>query len=807
MPSINIKLLADTADLEAKLSKTQKELGVHYDQYGRLVNKEGQFVAGLSQARIRMGDYVDELGRVRNANGDLMDGLDGTQQKLRMYIDELGNVRTVSGDFVSLSKERMAALDEEGKKAVEQAQTEARAKEQLRAGDAEWTSQCRAEAEKRIAEIQKESEARIDAAKKAAQAEKASQSLGQGLNALGGAAGNIAQVAAILGQTGEGASEAARMVSGAAQAVQVFAATANSIKAVQAAISAVTVATEAQTVAQTALNLVSGNWIALVGAGLGAAATAVGFFTSETDKATTAVSAQANQVDRLTVALQKQGKTITQVNAAQAGLAILDTDRIDEAKAKLEELDSVRQRAEKAQAKFQESYKAQGANNQGFYTKKTQELADRANDLANLQNEIKSDAANALADIFGEDYQADPLEELRKRADFYAEILESGALEGEELANAQKALANNLQKQADEVQKQALADAQAKGWGDLIKEKEKDPLEGVDTLDEAIKKAAADLGEGSDLYKIAVTNLTDEFNKRAEAEAKAAQETAQKALGSDFDQYAQKTLSAEEELEATIQRWRENAAAAGRSEEELSTAIDALQAEYQQKQRDQFLQDKDISGLLEEPARGPKEEYEDAIQKLADAADLGLISAEEKDRALNAAKDRYAQALDDAAKKEEQQKNQRLSELGLAGYQEKVKSKGQKMDEAVENAKKAVAEGLLDQAEADKIVAQKRQEIYADEIREAENRQKEWERALQQQPKEEKLAEDKHGGAAEMQSGSQALYKALTTNQDSYQSAVRKRLDTVASESSATNANLEQLNYLFNQFFESVGVV
>ena len=58
-----------------------------------------------------------------------------------------------------------------------------------------------------------------------------------------------------------------------------------------------------------------------------------------------------------------------------------------------------------------------------------------------------------------------------------------------------------------------------------------------------------------------------------------------------------------------------------------------------------------------------------------------------------------------------------------------------------------------------------------------------------------------------MQSGSQALYKALTTNQDSYQSAVRKRLDTVASESSATNANLEQLNYLFNQFFESVGVV
>ena len=792
MPNINVKLLADTADLEAKLSKTQKELGVHYDQYGRLINKEGQFVAGLSQARIKMGDYVDEMGRVRNANGDLMDGLDGAQQKLRMYIDEMGNVRTVSGDFVTLSKERMAALDEEGKKAVEQAQTEARAKEQLRAGDAEWTSQCRAEAEKRIAEIQKESKARIDAAQKAAQAEKASQALGQALGGLGGAAGNIAQVAAILGQTGEGASEAARMVAGAAQAVQIFAATANSIKAVQTAMTAVTAATEAQTVAQTALNLVSGNWIALAGAGIAAAVTAIGFFTSKTEESTKKVVKSTNATDALTYALQKYGTTMRDVGAVRAGFmteTLSDLDRVHAAQQRVEEGNA-------AIRGFWDTHDNAGGAN-----------GDELNALLSARDQSQADLANTIATVWAKDADNDPLEELRQRAQVYSEALESGALEGEELANAQKALANNLQKQADEVQKQALADAQAKGWGDLIKEKEKDPLEGVDTLDEAVKKAAADLGEGSDLYKVAVANLTEEFNKRAEAEAKAARETAAKALGSDFDQYAQKTLSAEEELEATIQRWRENAAAAGRSEEELSTAIDALQAEYQQKQRDQFLQDKDISGLLEEPARGPKEEYEDAIQKLADAADLGLISAEEKDRALNAAKDRYAQALDDAAKKEEQQKNQRLSELGLAGYQEKVKSKGQKMDEAVENAKKAVAEGLLDQAEADKIVAQKRQEIYADEIREAENRQKEWERALQQQPKEEKLAEDKHGGAAEMQSGSQALYKALTTNQDSYQSAVRKRLDTVASESSATNANLEQLNSLFNQFFESVGVV
>lgn len=793
MPSINIKLLADTTDLEAKLSKTQKELGVHYDQYGRLINKEGQFVAGLSQARIRMGDYVDAMGQVRNANGDLMEGLSGVQQKFRMYIDEMGNVRTVSGDFVSLSKERMAALDEEGQKAVEQAQTEARAKEQLRTGDAEWTSQCRAEAEKRIAEIQKESKARIDAAQKAAQAEKASQSLGQALSGLGGTAGNIAQVAAILGQTGDGASHAAQMVSGAAQAVQVFGATAKSINAVRSAMAAMTAATEAQTVAQTALNLVSGNWIALAGAGIAAAATAVGFFTSKTEESTKKIVESTNATDALTYALQKYGTTIQAVGAERAGFmteTLSDLDRVHAAQ----------QRVADANAdirKFWDTHDNAGGAN-----------GDELAALLGTRNKSQEDLANTIASVWAKDADNDPLAELKERAQVYSEILESGALEGQELANAQKALANNLEKQNDEVRKQALADAQGKGWDNLVKEKEKDPLEGVDTLDEAVKKAAADLGEGSDLYKIAVANLTDEFNKRAEAEAKAAQETAQKALGSDFDQYAQKTLSAEEELEATIRRWRENAAAAGRSEEELSTAIDALQAEYQQKQRDQFLQDKDISGLLEEPARGPKEEYEDAIQKLADAADQGLISAEEKDRALNAAKDRYAQALDDAAKREEQQKNQRLSELGLAGYQEKVKSKDQKMDEAVENAKKAVAEGLLDQAEADKIVAQKRQEIYADEIRDAENRQKEWERAMSQTaPKEEKLAMDKHGGVTEMQSASQALYKAVTSNNESYQSAVKKQLGTVAGAAAETNGNLEQLNAKFSQFFESIGIV
>ncbi|MGI5831403.1 MAG: hypothetical protein ACOX6D_02560 [Thermoguttaceae bacterium] len=801
MPSINIKLQADTTDLDAKLSKTQKELGVHYDQYGRLINKEGQFVAGLSQARIKMGDYVDEMGRVRNANGDLMDGLDGAQQRLRMYIDEMGNVRTVSGDFVSLSRERLAALDEEGKKAAEQAVKEAESKAQLRSGDAGWTSACREEAAKRMKVIQEESQARIVAAKETQRAEQASKALGQSLASLGSTAGNIAVVAAILGQTGDGASHASRMVAGATQAVQVFTATANSIQGIQAAMAALTVATEGQTVAQTSLNLVSGNLAGIVGGALAAGATAYGFFTSKANDATDALGQQEKQVDRLTFALRQQSTMLSTVSAVQAGMMAASTSELDRLLAAYQEVQELTQKYEKAEQALLEA----GAHGTGRQFDKAVEQRQKL--FQDLQAR-KAESAEQLADLFSQDVGNDPLAELTKKADFYAQILASAALQGDELKQAEAAAANNLKKLAEETQKKQIAVAQEKGWGDLLHEREKDSLEGIDTLDEAIKKAADDLGEGSDLYKIAVANLTDRFSERAEAEKKAARETAQNALGSDFNQYAQKTLSAEEELEETIRRWRENAATAGRSEEELATAIDTLETEYRQKQRDRFMQEKGISGLLEPPAREPKEEYEDALQKLADAADQGLISAEEKDRALDAAKDRYTKALDDAAQKEEQQKNQRLAELGLAGYQEKVKSKSQKMDEAIENAKKAVAEGLIAQTEADKIIAQKRQDLYADEIRQEENRQREWQRAMaQRMPKEEQLAEDKHGGVTEIQSGSQALYKALTANNDTYQSAVRQRLDRVAGAAAETNSNLEQLNSLFSQFFESVGIV
>ncbi|MBQ6618629.1 MAG: hypothetical protein IJH68_00605 [Thermoguttaceae bacterium] len=100
MPETNITLKVNSSELDAKLSKSMKELKVGYDEYGRLVNAQGKFVGGLSQASIRVGNYIDELGRLRNANGQLMEGMTKTQQALRMYRDEFGLLRDAAGNTV-----------------------------------------------------------------------------------------------------------------------------------------------------------------------------------------------------------------------------------------------------------------------------------------------------------------------------------------------------------------------------------------------------------------------------------------------------------------------------------------------------------------------------------------------------------------------------------------------------------------------------------------------------------------------------------------------------------------------------------
>lgn len=117
-----IKIKVDATDLETKfakaadelnrtLTKSQKSLGLFYDEQKRLVNSQGQVVEGLTLAQIRLGYYVDELGRTRTYQGGFTEGLNASQKAMGWFSDELGNVYDRLGRLVIESKRASGGLD------------------------------------------------------------------------------------------------------------------------------------------------------------------------------------------------------------------------------------------------------------------------------------------------------------------------------------------------------------------------------------------------------------------------------------------------------------------------------------------------------------------------------------------------------------------------------------------------------------------------------------------------------------------------------------------------------------------------
>jgi hypothetical protein len=121
--STGIKINVDATDLDVKfaksaealnrtLTKSQKALGVFYNEQGLLVNSQGQVVEGLSQAQIRLGYYVDELGRTRTYQGGFTEGLNASQKAMGWFTDELGNVYDRLGELVIASERATESLDD-----------------------------------------------------------------------------------------------------------------------------------------------------------------------------------------------------------------------------------------------------------------------------------------------------------------------------------------------------------------------------------------------------------------------------------------------------------------------------------------------------------------------------------------------------------------------------------------------------------------------------------------------------------------------------------------------------------------------
>lgn len=121
---LDIKFTKSVEKLNATLSKSQKALGLFYNDQGLLSNRLGQCVEGLSQSQIKLGQYVDELGNVRTMQGGYTEGLTKTQIALGMYADELGNVYDITGKLVGQTDKAAKKLEKEAAEAAKKAAKE-----------------------------------------------------------------------------------------------------------------------------------------------------------------------------------------------------------------------------------------------------------------------------------------------------------------------------------------------------------------------------------------------------------------------------------------------------------------------------------------------------------------------------------------------------------------------------------------------------------------------------------------------------------------------------------------------------------
>ncbi len=115
---IDVKFLKSVDQLNAGLTRTQKKLGLVYNEQGLLTNALGQTVEGLTTSQIKLGQYVDELGRVRTFQDGYAERLSKTQLALGMYADEQGNVYNAAGELIGQTDKAAKALEKEAAKAA-----------------------------------------------------------------------------------------------------------------------------------------------------------------------------------------------------------------------------------------------------------------------------------------------------------------------------------------------------------------------------------------------------------------------------------------------------------------------------------------------------------------------------------------------------------------------------------------------------------------------------------------------------------------------------------------------------------------
>ena len=735
-PTQKMTIACSAEELEEKLSSAQKALGLTYDKYGRLTNAQGQFVGGLSQARIKMGDYIDAQGRMRDMLGHYLDGLTATQQKLRMYRDEIGNLYTAEGELVEQVQAATAAQDQQS-----------------------------------------------DAAQRGMQA------LMGGAKGAAKMANNLSLMIGVLGGGNEGLNKFGQNVVIATQSFSQFALAMKTLPKFVQGFKLLTQATKGQTAAQVLLNAVSGNWVALVAGGLAAGTLAYKTLSSATKKAAEVTTEHKEETAELIRKLDALGIKIKEIGAEQAGFrnwGKSETAGIEEARAALAKYD---EETEQALKKYQDYHKKHGQVGEA------DELYEKYQSMKEHRADKEAEIAQQINMMVGKDLDfTDEMTQLQQRAAYYQEVLDKGNLSGEELANAQQALANNLKKQEEISQKQADELARKEGFGDVLKEKPKGLFETFDTVDDAAKRLAEIYGEESEKYKSLMKDVRAAFEERAAQISKENKEKAQKELDSSgFDKYVRQTDEELENFNKTIETWKANAEAAGVSTDDLNAAIQNYTDEFNQKRNEQGIADLGLDQYLKDPEQTPLEKYNEVFEKVREAEEKFGLDKERANQILLAAEQEYADSLQEKAEEEEQKKESRLNELGITGLREKRKTDEDKLLEQQTKIAQAVEEGLISTREANDLNNDLMQE-YLEKFG-----GKEEEEAGEETQKEEKVG----GTNSSMTLGSQSLYQALISQRDDpYKSEVKQRMTELSKTQENTYTKIESLEAAVTGYLE-----
>ena len=707
--------------------------------------------AKLSKSMKALGAHHDQYGRLLNANNQMIAGLSQSRIKMGDWIDSLGRARDAQGNYLDgLSATELKLRmykDELGN--VYNAEGElVRVSEELARAQREQLAAAEAEAAKQAAEAAKRQEELATAG------QRGMQSLMGGAKGAAKMANNLSMMIGVLGGGNEGLTRFGQNVVIATQAFSQFSLAMKTIPKFVQGFKLLTVATQGQTAAQVILNAVSGNWVALVAGGLAAGTLAYKTLSSSTKKASDATQELGTQYERLNKVLQEYNMRLTVANAAQVGMLGSADTELDEIDAAYAKMDQLQQEKIKLQEDLEKAKKAGWGSGEG----KIREQKEK-----NFQEieQASAEIASSVDRLMAKDMPVQTeLDKLRDRAAYYSKIIDEGKYEGEALANVQKVLAENQRKQAELVKK------------------------------EADEKAAADKQKAE--------------QEKAEAEKKLAD--AQRKLGDKFDDYAKGSPlwtaqeKAAHDLEDTIAAWRENFAAAGKSEAQLNAAIDTLKEEYRRKQLQEFMDANNLK-VREDQKLTAEEEYTNTLRRIKEAEEQYGLDAVEAEKLRSQAEKDYADAIKKRADEEDQKRESRLSELGITSLREQAKTPWEKYLEQQQKVNQAAKEGLISAAEAQKLNATLAQDFYKNNV--GEPGAYEPEEAVEEKTEEYKRA-------STMTAGSNELYQAMTQRESSterYQTDVKKNLTDVARYTEDNYDALQAIQSQLGDVMRAIGVV